>query len=80
MLKLIERKILILFMAEKIIKIDGAFGSGGGQILRTACALSAVTKKPCQVFNIRRGRPKPGLATQHLLGLQALAQLCNGRL
>ena len=63
-----------------MVEIDGSTGSGGGQILRTACALSAVTKNPCRVFNIRKDRPKPGLATQHLLGLQALAQLCNGRL
>jgi len=63
-----------------MIEIDGAFGSGGGQILRTACALAAVTKNSCRVFNIRKSRPKPGLATQHLLGIQTLAQLCNGRL
>ena len=65
-------------MSNQIIEIDGAFGSGGGQILRTAISLSAVTKKPCHVFNIRRGRPKPGLMPQHLLGTQALAQLCSG--
>lgn len=63
-----------------MIEIDGSFGSGGGQILRTACALAAVTKKPCRIFNIRAKRPKPGLMPQHLLGLQALAQLCKGRL
>ncbi len=63
-----------------MIEVDGAFGSGGGQILRSAISLSAVTKKPCRVFNIRKNRPKPGLAMQHLLGIQALAQLCNGRL
>jgi RNA 3'-phosphate cyclase len=63
-----------------MIEIDGSIGEGGGQILRTACALSAVTKKPCRIFNIRKSRPKPGLATQHLLGIQALAQLCNGKL
>jgi RNA 3'-phosphate cyclase len=63
-----------------MIEIDGSYGSGGGQILRTASALSAVTKKSCHVFNIRKGRPKPGLMAQHLLGIQALAQLCNGRL
>jgi len=63
-----------------MIEIDGSYGSGGGQILRTACTLSAVTKKSCRVFNIRKGRPKPGLMPQHLLGIQALAQLCNGRL
>ena len=63
-----------------MIEIDGSLGSGGGQILRTACALAAVTKKPCRVFNIRKNRPKPGLMPQHLLGIQALSQLCNGRL
>jgi len=63
-----------------MIEIDGSFGSGGGQILRTACALSVITKKPCHVFQIRRGRPKPGLMPQHLLGIQALAQLCSGSL
>ena len=65
---------------QNLIEIDGSYGSGGGAILRVACALSAVTQKPCRVFNIRKSRPKPGLATQHLLSIQALAELCNGRL
>lgn len=63
-----------------MIEIDGSYSEGGGAILRVATALSAVTKKPCRVFNIRGGREKPGLAPQHLLGIQALAQLCQGRL
>jgi len=63
-----------------MIEIDGSFGEGGGQILRTATALAAVKKIPCRVFNIRKGREKPGLQTQHLLGLRALAEICNGKL
>jgi len=63
-----------------MIEIDGAFGSGGGQILRTATALSVITKKPFHIFNIRKGRSKPGLMSQHLLGIQALARICTGRL
>ena len=63
-----------------VIEIDGSVGEAGGQILRTACALSAITKKPCRVFNIRKSRPKPGLMPQHLLGIRALSQLCSGRL
>jgi len=63
-----------------MIELNGATLEGGGAILRIATALAVVTKKPCRIFNIRSNRPKPGLAIQHLLGIQALAQLCNGHL
>lgn len=63
-----------------MLKFDGSTLKGGGQILRTATSLSAVFNKPCNVFNIRQKRKNPGLAHQHLIGIQSLARLCNGSL
>jgi RNA 3'-phosphate cyclase len=60
-----------------MIEINGA--EGGGQILRIATALSALSGKPLRVTNIRGGRPKPGLQPQHLLGVKALGELCQAR-
>lgn len=63
-----------------IILIDGSYGEGGGQILRTSCALSAVTGKAIRIYNIRKNRKNPGLKTQHLIGIRGLNDLCNGTL
>lgn len=63
-----------------MIEIDGSFGEGGGQIVRTAAALSAVTGKGVHITKIRQGRPKPGLAAQHARALMALAEICDARI
>ena len=64
-------------MSKDIIKIDGSFGEGGGQILRTALSLSAITKKPFEIYDIRVKRKVPGLSYQHLQAVNATAQICN---
>ena len=60
-----------------MIEIDGSFGEGGGQILRTALSLSAVLGQPVKVSNIRARRPKPGLAPSHVTSIEAVAELCD---
>jgi len=60
-----------------MIEIDGSYGEGGGQIVRTAVALSGVTGKPVRVFNIRANRPKPGLAAQHTKAIETVKLLTN---
>lgn len=60
-----------------MLTIDGSFGEGGGQILRTAVALSAITGVDIKVVNIRAKRPEPGLKRQHLTGILAAAKMCG---
>jgi RNA 3'-terminal phosphate cyclase (ATP) len=56
-----------------MITIDGAYGEGGGQIVRTALALSCVTGRAVEIVNVRKNRSKPGLQPQHLTGVLACA-------
>lgn len=59
------------------LEVDGSHGEGGGQILRTALALSAICGKGIQVDRIRAGRKKPGLLAQHLTCVRS-AQVISG--
>lgn len=63
-------------MREPII-IDGSQGEGGGQILRTSLALSAITGTPFRLINIRARRRKPGLMRQHLTAVRAAATVAS---
>jgi len=59
---------------EKII-IDGSHGEGGGQIVRTAIAMSCALKIPVEIINIRKGREKSGLKNQHLACIELASEL-----
>ena len=58
-----------------MLYLDGSYGEGGGQILRTSLSLSTLLGQPVKLANIRSGRPKPGLRPQHLTVVKALAEI-----
>ena len=62
------------------ILLDGSAGEGGGQILRTALSLAAVTGRPFTIEHIRASRLKPGLRPQHREAARAAARLCDASL
>ena len=61
------------------IKIDGEFGEGGGQIIRTAITLSCITKQPIIIENIRKNRKIPGLKAQHITAIKILQKICDAK-
>ncbi len=63
-----------------VLTIDGSYGEGGGQILRTAASLAAITGLVVRVERIRAGRAAPGLKAQHLTAIQAAMRVCGGDL
>ncbi len=60
-----------------MVTVDGSYGEGGGQIVRTSLALSCLMGRPVTILNIRAKRKNPGLAPQHLTGVRAIAQVCR---
>jgi RNA 3'-phosphate cyclase len=61
----------------RMLEIDGAYGEGGGQLVRTAVALAAITGTPVRLANVRAKRDKPCLAPQHLAAVRAVASVCG---
>lgn len=60
-----------------MLEIDASFGEGGGQILRSALALSIITGKPMRLTRVRAKRPQPGLKPQHLKAVEAAARISS---
>ncbi|HXY61826.1 MAG TPA: RNA 3'-terminal phosphate cyclase [Nitrospirota bacterium] len=61
--------------AKGVVRIDGSYGEGGGQILRTSLALASALGRPLEIINIRKTRQKPGLQPQHLTSVLAAAAI-----
>ncbi len=59
------------------MEVDGSFGEGGGQILRTAVCFSMVLGVPIHVTKIRAGRRIPGLRPQHSATIKILGEICS---
>jgi len=62
-----------------MVHVDGSYGEGGGQVLRTSLALAAVLGRELRITDIRAGRSRPGLAAQHLTCVRAAAEVCRAQ-
>jgi RNA 3'-terminal phosphate cyclase (ATP) len=60
-----------------MIEIDGAFGEGGGQILRSALSLALITGQAFRIEHLRARRRPPGLRPQHLQAVRAAATVAR---
>jgi len=58
-----------------VIEIDGS--DGGGQLLRSALSLAAITGDPVRIEGIRADRSTPGLRPQHLAAVRLLSAVCD---
>lgn len=63
----------------EFLEIDGSYGEGGGQIVRTALFLSTLLKIPIRIYNIRAKRDKPGLKRQHLNIIKLLKRFAKAK-
>lgn len=60
-----------------MVRIDGAHGEGGGQVIRSSLTLSMVTGRPFRAERVRANRSPAGLRPQHLMAVRAAARVCD---
>ncbi|KAI2470076.1 EPT/RTPC-like protein [Annulohypoxylon bovei var. microspora] len=63
-------------VSRKLLQLDGRTGEGGGQLVRIACALAAVTSQSIRIDHIRgnrQGHRGGGLKAQHVSAIEWLA-------
>ena len=63
-----------------LLELDGSFGEGGGQILRTSLSLALLSGRGFHLRNVRAGRPKPGLQPQHLMSVRSAGQIGDAQM
>jgi len=63
----------------EFLKINGEYGEGGGQIIRSAITLACITKQSIHLENIRKNRKVPGLRPQHLTAITILQKISNAK-
>ncbi|KAK9420945.1 putative RNA 3'-terminal phosphate cyclase [Seiridium unicorne] len=66
----------------KPLTLDGRTGEGGGQLVRLACALAAVTSQPIRITNVRGNRGGPrggGIKSQHVSSIAWLAKATGAK-
>ena len=63
----------------EFLKINGGYGEGGGQIIRSAIALACITKQSIHIENIRKNRKVSGLRPQHVTSIRILQKISNAK-
>ncbi len=63
----------------EFLKINGGYGEGGGQIIRSAITLACITKQSIHIENIRKNRKVSGLRPQHLTSIRILQKISNAK-
>ena len=60
-----------------LVVLDGSYGEGGGNLVRTALSMAAMTQQSVRISQVRGGTSYPGVDIEDLLLAQTLAEICR---